>query len=190
MKNKETVKGKIEGILFAMGESVQVKDIAEALELEEKQVRKVIAEMQEDYKASSRGISIVELEDGVQLRTKDDYYEDLIKIAAVPKKNVLSDSSLEILSIIAYKQPVTRLDIEKIRGVNSDYGLNKLLEFGLVKELGKLDAPGHPLLFGTTEQFLRSFGVKSIEELPEMNQDVLADFKAQAEQEIQYKLDI
>lgn len=190
MKDKKVIQGKIEGILFAMGESVSVKDIAETIGESVKSVKEVLETMKEEYNKPERGIQIVELEDSVQLRTKDDYYDDLIKIASVPKKNVLTDASLEILSIVAYKQPVTRLDIEKIRGVNSDYGINKLLEFGFIKELGKLDAPGHPLLFGTTEQFLRSFGVKSIEDLPEMSQDILNDFKVQAEQEIQYKLNI
>jgi segregation and condensation protein B len=94
------------------------------------------------------------------------------------------------LSIIAYKQPVTKLDIEKIRGVNCDHAVNRLVEFDLVKELGRLDAPGRPLLFGTTEQFLRSFGVKSLEELPEINPVQLEEFKVQAEEEVQLTLNI
>lgn len=190
MADKKQLQGKIEGILFAMGESVAISDIAKALEEDEKLIREVVDEMKVFYGSADRGIQIVDLEDNIQLRTKDCYYDDLIKIASVPKKNVLSDSALETLSIIAYKQPVTRLDVEKIRGVNSDFGINKLLEFGLIKELGKLDAPGKPILFGTTEQFLRSFGVASLDDLPEMSSDLLEDFKVQAEQEIQYKLDI
>ena len=101
-----------------------------------------------------------------------------------------SETLLETLSIIAYRQPVTKLEIEDIRGVNSDFAVNRLLSYDLVQELGRKDAPGRPILFGTTEQFLRSFGVKSIEDLPEMNPDILEDFKAQAEKEIQIKLDI
>ena len=97
---------------------------------------------------------------------------------------------METLSIIAYKQPVTRLDVEKIRGVNCDHAINRLIEFGLVKELGRLDAPGRPLLFGTTEQFFRSFGVKSLEDLPEINPMQVAEFKEQAEQEVQLSLNI
>ena len=120
--------------------------------------------------------------------TKDEYYEDLIKIATAPKKNVLSDSVLETLSIVAYKQPVTRMDIEKIRGVNSDFSINKLLEFGLIKELGRLDAPGRPLLFGTSEQFLRAFNVDSIEDLPQISMDMMEDFRVQAENELNYNV--
>ena len=103
----------------------------------------------------------------------------------------LSDAVLETLSIVAYKQPVTRLEIEKVRGVSCDFAINKLLEYDLITELGRLDAPGRPILFGTTEQFLRSFGVKSLEELPEMSTVQLEEFKAQAEAEAQQlKLDI
>ncbi len=97
---------------------------------------------------------------------------------------------METLSIIAYKQPITRLEVEKIRGVSCAHAVNKLVEYNLVCELGRLDAPGRPLLFGTTEEFLRSFGVQSIEELPVPNQDQLAEFKQQAEEEMNLKLEV
>lgn len=188
--DRKAATGAIEAILFAMGESVPIADLAMAVDKDVKTVREIIEEMKVDYAMKERGLEIVELEDSVQLTTKAKYYDALIKVAAVPKKNVLTEAILETLSIIAYKQPVTRLDIEKIRGVNSDHGISRLVELGLVQELGRLDAPGRPLLFGTTEQFLRSFGVRSIDDLPEVNPDMLADFKVQAEQEIQLKLDI
>ena len=188
MDDKKVIQGKVEGILFAMGESVSIKEIAAALEIEEKDLLEVIDNMKEDYADPSRGIQLVTLEDSIQLRTKDDYYDDLIKIATAPKKNVLTDSVLETLSIIAYKQPVTRADVEKIRGVNSDFGINKLLEYGLIKELGRLDAPGKPLLFGTSEQFLRAFNVDSIEDLPQISMDMMEDFRVQAENELNYNV--
>ena len=172
-----------------MGESVAIKEIAEALGEEENTIKEIIDEMKVYYASKERGIQIVSLEGNVQLRTKDEYYDDLIKIASAPKKNVLSDSVLETLSIIAYKQPVTRTDVEKIRGVNSDFGINKLLEFGLIKELGRLDAPGKPLLFGTSEQFLRAFNVDSIEDLPQISIDMIEDFRTQAETELNYNVD-
>ena len=187
--DRKEVQGKIEGILFAMGESVAIKEIAEALGEDEKIIKEIIDEMKVYYASKERGIQIVTLEGSVQLRTKDEYYDDLIKIASAPKKNVLSDSVLETLSIIAYKQPVTRMDVEKIRGVNSDFGINKLLEFGLIKELGRLDAPGKPLLFGTSEQFLRAFNVDSIEDLPQISIDMIEDFRTQAETELNYNVD-
>ena len=187
--DRKAIQGKIEGILFAMGESVAIKEIAEALGEEENTIKEIIDEMKVYYASKERGIQIVSLEGNVQLRTKDEYYDDLIKIASAPKKNVLSDSVLETLSIIAYKQPVTRTDVEKIRGVNSDFGINKLLEFGLIKELGRLDAPGKPLLFGTSEQFLRAFNVDSIEDLPQISIDMIEDFRTQAETELNYNAD-
>ena len=187
--DRKEIQGKIEGILFAMGESVAIKEIAEALGEEENTIKEIIDEMKLYYASKERGIQIVSREGNVQLRTKDEYYDDLIKIASAPKKNVLSDSVLETLSIIAYKQPVTRTDVEKIRGVNSDFGINKLLEFGLIKELGRLDAPGKPLLFGTSEQFLRAFNVDSIEDLPQISIDMIEDFRTQAETELNYNVD-
>jgi segregation and condensation protein B len=187
---QKRLKAAIEAILFAKGESVEIKDLATALEVEEAEVREAVDDLKTDYGKAERGIQLIELENAIQLRTKEAFYEDLIKLTNVPKKQTLTDAALETLSIVAYKQPVTRLDVEKIRGVNSDSPINKLLEYGLIAEVGKLDAPGRPILFGTTEQFLRSFGVKSIDDLPEMNPDVLEDFKAQAEKEIQIKLDI
>ena len=112
------------------------------------------------------------------------------KIAHTPKKHVLTDVLLETLSIVAYKQPVTRVEIEKIRGVSCEHAINKLLEYGLIQEAGRLDAPGRPILLGTTEEFLRCFGVQGLDELPEMDPVQLEDFKAEAEEEIQLKLDV
>lgn len=183
-------RGIIEGILFTMGESVEVSRLANVLEMDTKKVKVLLKEMEEEYAKEERGISLIWLDDAVQLCTKSEMYEYLIKIAKAPRKITLTDTVLETLSIIAYKQPVTRLEIEKVRGVSCDHAINKLLEYDLITELGRLDAPGRPLLFGTTEQFLRSFGVKSLEELPEFNPVVLEEFKQQAEEEIQLKLDI
>ena len=114
----------------------------------------------------------------------------LIKIARAPKKHVLTDTLLETLSIIAYKQPITRTEIERVRGVSCDHAVNKLLEYGLIMELGRMDAPGRPLLFGTTEQFLRSFGVHSVNELPVLSPVQLEEFKQEAEEEMKVQLEI
>ena len=173
-----------------MGESVEVNRLADVIEEDVKTTKEILEDMKERYIREDRGISIMELEDSVQLCTKADMYEYLIKIAKTPRKFVLTDTVLETLSIIAYKQPVTRVEIEKIRGVSCDHAINKLIEYNLITELGRLDAPGRPLLFGTTEQFLRSFGVKSLEALPEMNPVQIEEFKQQAEQEVQLRLNI
>lgn len=187
---KEKQEAVIEAVLFTMGESVDLKRLAELVEDTPVNTKKLIYEMKDKMDKENRGISIIELEDAFQMCTKAEMYEYLIKIAKTSRKYVLSDTLLETLSIIAYKQPVTKLDIEKIRGVNCDHAVNRLVEFNLIKELGRLDAPGRPLLFGTTEQFLRSFGVKSLEELPELNPVQIEEFKEQAEQEIQLQLNI
>lgn len=186
----EKAKAVIEAILFTMGEAVEIDRLAQVLEINKREVRSVIKQMQEEYEENSRGIRLIELEDAVQLCTKADLYDYLIKIAKTPRRYVLSDTVIETLSIIAYKQPVTRLEVERVRGVSCDHAINKLLEYDLIKELGRLDAPGRPLLFGTTEQFLRSFGVQSLEDLPEMSTVQIEEFKQQAEEEIQLSLNI
>ena len=117
-------------------------------------------------------------------------YEYLIRVAKQPKKATLSDVALETLSIIAYKQPVTKAEIEKIRGVKSDHAINKLIEYDLVRELGRIDAPGKPIVFGTTEEFLRSFGVHSIDDLPVLSPVQVEEFKQEAEEEMHVKLDV
>lgn len=180
----------IEAVLFTMGESVEISRLADVIEEDVRTTKAILKDMEERYEKEDRGIVLTRFDDAVQLCTKSDMYEYLIKIAKVPRKMVLTDTVLETLSIIAYKQPVTRVEIEKVRGVSCDHAINKLLEYDLITELGRLEAPGRPLLFGTTEQFLRCFGVKSLEELPELNPVQLEEFKQQAEEEIQMQLDI
>ena len=189
MKIKET-EAAIEAILFAMGGSVELPRIARAIGVDEKTTGRIIRNMMDRYQEENRGIQIIELENSFQMCTKKEYYEYLINIALHPQKPVLTDVMLETLSIIAYKQPVTRLEIEKIRGVKSDHAINKLIEYNLVCEVGRLDAPGRPLLFGTTEEFLRRFSVQSLEELPGVDAEKMEVFKEEAEDEAQLKLDI
>ena len=184
------MEGIIEAILFTMGDSVEIGKIARALEQDEETTRKVIHKMMDKYVAEDRGVRIIELDGAYQMCTKTEMYEYLIRVASQPKKHVLTDVLLETLSIIAYKQPVTKLEIEKIRGVKSDHAVNKLVEYNLVSERGRMDAPGKPILFGTTEEFLRSFGVQSLDELPVISTVKMEDFKAEAEEEVQLKLDI
>ena len=186
----EHLEGAVEALLFAMGESVEVSAIAKAIGHDTETTRKIIRNMMLKYNAKDRGIKIIELENAYQMCTKEEYYDYLVKLALQPKKAVLTDVMLETLSIIAYKQPVTKLEIEKIRGVKSDHAVNKLMEYILVQEVGRLDAPGRPLLFGTTEEFLRNFGVQGLDELPELDPVQIEDFKAEAEEEIQLKLDV
>ena len=188
--DRKQAEAAIEAILFAVGESVETEKIAKAIEQDQETTRKIIYGMMDRYRESDRGIQIIELENSFQLCTKSELYEYLIRVAKQPKKPVLTDVVMETLSIIADKQPITKLEIEKIRGVKCDHAVNKLIEYNLVKELGRLDAPGRPLLFGTTEEFLRHFGIHSLDDMPEMNPVQMEDFKAEAEEEVQLKLDV
>lgn len=159
-------KGAIEAILFAMGESVPIEVLSETVHSTKKETKLLLEEMMLEYKLEKRGIRIVELEDRYQMCSAPDYYEELIQIASKPRKHNLSDAMLEVLAIVVYQQPVTKSIIEKIRGVRSDHAVNKLVEYELIEEKGRLEAPGRPILFGTTEKFLRSFGFSSLEEIP------------------------
>ena len=189
-QNISSMEAAVEAVLFTMGTSVETSRLAAAIEQDEQTTRRLVRNMMDKYNAKDRGICIIELEDSFQMCTKKEYYDNLIRVVSQPKKHTLTDSALETLSIIAYKQPVTRLEVEQIRGVKSDYAVNKLLEYNLITELGRLDAPGRPILFGTTEEFLRSFGLSSVEDLPELSSEMIADFKLEAEQESQLELDI
>jgi len=175
----------IEAILFTMGKSVELKRIAAAIECDEQTTKGLIHKMMEQYQEENRGIQILELENSYQMCTRKEMYEYLIRVASIPKRQILTDTLLETLSIVAYKQPVTKMDIEKIRGVKSDHAVNKLVEYHLICEAGRLDAPGRPILFATTEEFLRCFGVSSLEELPIVNQEQLEELKQEAEEEAQ-----
>ena len=157
---KSEMKAVLESVLFTMGESVDTGWLSQVLEISAKETAALLKEMKQEYdEDESRGVTLMELEGAYQMCSKPNMYEWLIKIASTPRKYTLTDSLLETLSIIAYKQPVTKMEIEKIRGVSCDHAVNRLVEFDLVMEVGRMDAPGRPLLFGTTEQFLRSFGV-------------------------------
>ena len=186
----QELEAQIEAILFTMGEAVEADRIAQALGHDVDTIRRVIRNMMDRYDTAECGIQIIELNDSFQMCTKPAMYESIIKIAHVPKKHVLTDVLLETLSIVAYKQPITKQEIEAIRGVSCDHAVNKLVEYRLIAEIGRLDAPGRPILFGTTEDFLRSFGLVSLEDLPVVKPEKVEDFKLEVEEELQLKLDI
>lgn len=190
ISGNKRIEGEIEAILFAMGEAVELPPYCQSNPSGSDNNGKYHPKYDDSLSGRRAGIQIIELENSFQLCTKKEYYDSLIRIAAQPKKPTLTDVMLETLSIIAYKQPVTKAEIEKIRGVKCDHAINKLMDYDLVRELGRLDAPGRPILLGTTEEFLRCFGVQGLEDLPEMDPVQLEDFKAEAEEEIQLKLDV
>lgn len=183
--------GAIEAVLFSMGDSVELKKIAFVIGRSVEETEVILNKMKEMYDNDpQRGVTLTFFEGNVQMCSKSEMFEHIVKIAKTPKNYALTDVVLETLSIIAYKQPVTKLEIEKIRGVSCDHAVNKLVELNFIQELGRLDAPGRPILFGTTEQFLRSFGVTSLDDLPDVSPERLEEFKEEAAKEVQLELDI
>ncbi len=163
------IEAKLQAMLFASGESVLVKRMAEVLEISETKTYEYLEKLKQKYDDdSSFGIRLVRLEDSYQLSTKREYYECIRSLTEKKRKASLTNAGLEVLSVVAYNQPITRSSIEFIRGVNSDGPLNNLISLGLIEEVGRLDGPGRPILFGTGEEFLRCFNLTSISDLPEV----------------------
>lgn len=190
MENKTKLKGIIEAILFTIGESVTLDRLASVLEKDPEDLKVILEEMKNDYNSEERGICLIELDGAYQICTKIETYDYVRKLVSQPKKRSLTDVMLETLSIIAYKQPVTKQEIEAIRGVKCDFAVNKLIEYKLVKELGRLDTLGRPIVFGTTEEFLRCFGVSSIEELPDIDEVTRQSFMDEAMEEVSAALNV
>ena len=164
----EKIESIIESMLFVAGRAVAIEEMEFALEVPKKDLEKVLEKMQEDYKEEKRGIELIKINDGYQLCSKKENYDYIYQIIDKRNKPKLSNAALETLSIIAYNPKISRAEIEAIRGVNVDATIYKLLEYGLIEEAGKLDLPGKPMSYKTTDEFLRMFGYSSLEELPEL----------------------
>ena len=178
------LEGMLEAVLFAMGQSVSLKKLAAAIEQDERTTKRIIENMMLKYAEEDRGICIIELDGAYQMCTKSACYDALIRVAAQPTKTVLTDTQIETLAIIAYKQPVTKTQIENVRGVKCDFAVNKLIEYGLIEEAGRLDAPGRPIVFATTELFLRRFGLSNLTQLPEWDEAQIAEIREETEAEL------
>lgn len=176
------LKSMIEAILFAAGRPVTQKELVLSLEISEEDIENIIASMQEDYKQETRGIEIIKINQSYQLCTKKELYDFILPVVDKRNKPNLSNAALETLAIVAYNPKITRPEIEAIRGVSADACVYKLMEYGLIEEAGKIDLPGKPMSYRTTEDFLRMFGYSSLEELPELpkyrmdeNQQIVID---------------
>ena len=159
----------IEGILFAAGEPVKAAKLAAVLETSVEKVTDAVKLLQYEYDTSLRGLKIIEIDEGYQLCSRPEYYVYIQEILGEQRRQALSNAAMEALAIVAYKQPITRGQVEYIRGVNSDGAINRLIERNLIEESGRLDAPGKPILYKTTQNFLRCFGLKTPEDLPEVD---------------------
>ena len=162
----------VEALLFSLGRSVSAEEIAICLNMGRDGALLAAERLRIRYEERQGGLLIKRLEDRYQMVSHPKTYDGLIRVVKSPRKPVLSDVALETLSIIAYCQPVTKVEVERIRGVKSDHAVNRLVEFGLIEEVGRLDAPGRPMLFATTEEFLNRFGMDSLKDLPALPEGV------------------
>ena len=166
---KDSLKSAIESLLFASGEPLSLQELINHLDEKSKHIEIIIEEMMEEYEASTRGIKIICIKGSYQLVTKAQNADYIQKLLKKNKRQSLSQASIESLAIVAYKQPITRIDIDEIRGVKSESAIQRLMEKELIKELGRLDVPGRPILYGTTEEFLKQFELKDLKELPSLD---------------------
>ena len=169
--NRKEIKYIIESIMFAYGEPIGIKELNAVIneDLSPKEIEFMVNSLIEEYKENNRGIQIIKLENKYQMCTNKDYADYIKKVLEPKKRKSLSQATLETLTIIAYKQPITRVDIDEIRGVKSESALQRLLERDLIKDVGRLEVPGRPILYGTTDEFLRQFGLQSLKELPSLD---------------------
>ena len=163
---KEKLLGPLEAILFAVGEPISINEIANSLNISPMDTKDLLEELQEKYTDSNRGIQLIQIQSKYQLGTKTEFHHYIDDLLVGRNKSGLSQAALETLSIVAYKQPVTRIEIEDIRGVKSSSALQTLIDRNLIKEAGRLEAPGRPILYGSTADFLKYAGITTIEQLP------------------------
>lgn len=158
----------LEAMLFANGKPLSIKNIHEIIEIDEKEIEEALEILKEQLIERKSGIQLLKVNESYQLATLEKYYSYICKMLDNRPKPTLSQAAFEVLSIIAYNQNVTRAEMERIRGVSSDSALNKLLEYNLVEEAGKMDAPGRPMMYKTSDEFLKMFGYNSLKDLPEL----------------------
>lgn len=178
------IKEIIKALLFAWGDPLDIKVISDLCEIDIEEAESAIDELRHKMDEANDGLKIIRMNSTYQLITRDIYFDYVKKLLSEKPKNNLSNASIETLSIIAYKQPVTKMEIEKIRSVKSDGPVNTLLDRGLIEEVGRLDTPGKPILYGTTDIFLRSFGIEDLSELPDINIDINIERQDNGESEI------
>ena len=161
-----SLKGRIEAILFVAGEAVGIRDLAKALRVEEKELKETLKKIGSEYDYEQRGFMLKRFGEKVQLATRPLYSEDVLRLLQPVQQQSLSQAAMETLAVVAYKQPVTRAEVEQIRGVKCDYSLQSLMMKGLIQEAGRKDTIGRPILYATTDMFLSHFGIQSLEDLP------------------------
>ena len=165
-KAESSLKGRIEAILFVAGEAVSIRDLSKALQADEKELKAVLKKIGSEYDYEQRGFMLKRFGEKVQLATRPLYSEDVLRLLQPVQQQSLSQAAMETLAVVAYKQPVTRAEVEQIRGVKCDYSLQSLMMKGLIQEAGRKDTIGRPILYATTDMFLSHFGIQGLEDLP------------------------
>lgn len=183
---KTELEGVLESLLFFAGDSIPSSKLCEVCEAEEITIHMAVYRLNELYRKANSGIEIVEVDSGYQMCTTPANIAYIQRFKQKPVKKLLTQALLETLAIVAYSQPITKAQIEDIRGVRSEHAVSKLLEYNLIEEVGRLNVIGRPILFGTTNEFLRHFGFKNIEELPKVKEELIERFKKEVEEEMNY----
>ena len=183
---KTELESSIEALLFYAGDIISQKRICEICSTDAILVHMAVNQLNDYYKKTNSGIEIIEVDDGYQMCTAPQHTEIIQLYRQKPAKNLLTQALIETLAIIAYSQPITRTQIEDIRGVRCEHAMGKLMEYGLIEEVGRLNVIGRPILFGTTNEFLRHFGFRNLEELPKIKEELLEKFKEEVREEMSY----
>jgi segregation and condensation protein B len=160
------IKSIVEGLLFVAGDAVPIKEICSIISIDETTLRRIVKQMMDSFSEDNRGVQIIEVNNCYQLCTKPEHFEYIEKLVKPQNRQGLSQASLETLAIVAYRQPITKSQIDYIRGVKSESCMSRLMEKELIYEVGRMEGPGRPILYGTTNNFLKLFGLKSLKELP------------------------
>lgn len=184
--NKTELESILEALLFYSGDVIQENRLCEVCDTEMFAIHTAIYRLNQMYQATNSGIEIIAVEDGYQMCTAPKHIAYIQKLRQKPAKNMLTQALIETLAIIAYSQPITRTQIEDVRGVRCEHAIGKLMEYRLIEEVGRLNVIGRPILFGTTHDFLRHFGFKNLEELPKIKEELLEKFKEEVQLEMSY----
>lgn len=184
--NKTELESIIEALLFYSGEIITGNRLCEVCDAEEIKIHMAIYRLNEIYETTNSGIEIIEVDDGYQMCTAPKHMSFIQKLRQKPVRNILTQALIETLSIIAYSQPVTRTQIEDVRGVRCEHAISKLIDYKLIEEVGRLNVIGRPILFGTTSEFLRHFGFKNLDQLPKIKEELLQKFKEEVREEMDY----
>ena len=183
---KTELQSSLEALLFYAGDIIPLRRLSEICDADELSIRMGINHLNEVYKSTNSGIEIIEVDDGYQMCTAAKHLQVIQLYRQKPVKNILTQALIETLAIVAYSQPITRTQIEDIRGVRCEHAIGRLLEYGLIEEVGRLNVIGRPILFGTTNEFLRHFGFRNLDEMPKIKEELLEKFRAEVQEEMSY----